>query len=288
MPELFRFLRPKLRCQLKSTALQQRHPASPGRFRERPQRESISASPLAFSLVIVDQFAGYIVIVDISGYTGFVRLHRTAVVHAEQIITDLMESVLDVHGPPLVLDKLLGDAAVFYGPDMDDGGGASAIAAQVLRFFDVFNKSEAVLVSCNLCVCDACQQMDQLRLKAIMHHGELIVKEMGGRTELAGPDIILAHRLLKNTVEGDEYILMTQAFHDRAGDLEGMSPHHAQEDTDMGPVDLVVFYPNYGSRPLPEATWSARLKQFIRTEAKGAVRLVKGRSEREFLNLPAD
>jgi len=249
--------------------------------------ESISASPLALSLVIVDQFAGYIVIVDISGYTGFVRLHRTAAAHAEQVITDLMESVLDVHGPPLILDKLLGDAAVFYGPDTG-GGGASAIAAQVLRFFDAFNKSEAVLVSCNLCVCDACQQMDQLRLKVILHHGELIVKEMGGRTELAGPDIILAHRLLKNNVEGDEYILMTQAFHDRAGDLEGMPPHRGQEDTDIGPVDVVVFYPNYGNRPLPEATWSARLKQFVRTETKGAVRLVKGRSEREFLNLPGN
>ncbi len=235
----------------------------------------------------MDQFAGYIVIVDISGYTGFVKLHRTAVAHAEQIITDLMESVLDEQGPPLVLDKLMGDAAVFYGPDIGDGG-APAIAAQVLRFFDAFNKSEAVLVSCNLCVCDACQQMGQLRLKAILHHGELIVKEMGGRTELGGPDIILAHRLLKNTVEGLEYILMTQAFHDKAGDMEGMSPYHAQEDTDLGPVDIVVFYPDSGELPVPDATWSARLKQLVRTETKGALRLIKGRGDREFLNLPAD
>ena len=61
----------------------------------------------------MEQFPGFIVIVDISGYTGFVKMHRTAMVHAEQIITDLMESVLDVHGPPLVLDKLMGDAGNF-------------------------------------------------------------------------------------------------------------------------------------------------------------------------------
>lgn len=234
----------------------------------------------------VDQFPGYLVIVDISGYTEFVKMHRTAVVHAEQIITDLMESVLDVQGPPLVLDKLMGDAAVFYGTD-DGEGTAAAIAAQVLRFFDAFNNLEAVLVSCNVCVCDACTQMDRLELKAILHHGELIAKQMGGGTELAGPDIILAHRLLKNHVEGDEYILMTKAFHDRAGDMEGMSPHHGQEETDLGPVDIVVFYPHPSDRPLPKATWSARIRQFARIEARGAVRLMRGHSSREFLNLPA-
>ena len=234
----------------------------------------------------VDQFPGYIVIVDISGYTEFVKMHRTALVHAEQIITDLMESVLDVQGPPLVLDKLMGDAAVFYGTD-DGEGIATAIAEQVLRFFDAFNSLEAVLVSCNVCICDACTQMDRLELKAILHHGELIAKQMGGSTELAGPDVILAHRLLKNRVEGDEYILMTKAFHDRAGDLEGMPPHHGQEETDLGPVDVVVFYPHASDRPIPEATWSARIRQFARIEAKGAARLMRGRSSREFLNLPA-
>lgn len=238
------------------------------------------------SLTNVEQFPGGIVIVDISGYTRFVKMHRTAMVHAEQIITDLMESVLDVQGPPLVLDKLMGDAATFYSADYGEDS-AEAIAAQVMRFFDAFNESEDVLVSCNICICDACNQMGGLKLKAILHHGELIVKQMGGRTELAGADIILAHRLLKNSVEGDEYILMTKAFHDRAGDMDGMPAHHGQEQTDLGPVDVVVFYPDSGDRPLPKATWSARAKQFARIEAKGAQRMLRGRSAREFNNLPA-
>jgi hypothetical protein len=225
------------------------------------------------------------VIVDISGYTRFVKMHRTAMVHAEQIITDLMESVLDVQGPPLVLDKLMGDAATFYSYD-SAGDSAEAIATQVTRFFDAFDQSEEILVSCNVCICDACAQMDRLKLKAILHHGELILKQMGGRTELAGADIILAHRLLKNSVEGDEYILMTKAFHDRAGDIDGIPPHHGHEDTDLGRVDVVVFYPNSDDRPLPKATWSGRAKQFARIEAKGVQRMLRGRSEREFNNLP--
>ena len=234
----------------------------------------------------MEQFSGCIVIVDISGYTEFVKMHRTAMVHAEQIITDLMESVLDVQGPPLVLDKLMGDAATFYSRD-DGEDSAAGIAAQVVRFFDAFNESEGVLVSCNVCICDACNQMGSLRLKAILHHGDLLLKEMGGGAELAGPDVIVAHRLLKNSVEGDEYILMTKAFHDRAGDLEGLSPMFGKEETDLGPVDVAVFFPESGDRPLPKATLGGRLKQFVRIEAKGAQRMLKGHSTREFTNLPS-
>lgn len=233
----------------------------------------------------MEQFPGCLVIVDISGYTRFVKMHRTAMVHAEQIITDLMESVLDVQGPPLVLDKLMGDAATFYSADSAEGS-AEAIAAQVMRFFDAFNQNEEILVSCNVCICDACTQMGGLKLKAILHHGELILKQMGGRTELAGADIILAHRLLKNSVEGDEYILMTKAFHDRGGDIDGITPHLGQEQTDLGPVDVVVFYPDSDDRPLPKATWSGRAKQFARIEAKGVQRMLSRRSARDFNNLP--
>ncbi len=130
--------------------------------------------------------------------------------------------------------------------------------------------------------------MSSLKIKAILHHGEFILKQMGGGSELAGPEVILAYRLLKNSVAGDEYILMTRPFHDLSGDLEGMPPELGQEQTDMGPVDIVVFYPDPDDRPLPKATWSGRLKQFTRIEAKGARRMLRGHSAREFNNLPAD
>jgi hypothetical protein len=128
--------------------------------------------------------------------------------------------------------------------------------------------------------------MSSLKLKAILHHGEFIRKQMGGGSELAGPDVILAHRLLKNSIEGDEYILMTKSFHNRSGDLQGLTPEVGQEQTDLGSVDVVVFYPDPDDRPLPKATWSGRLKQFVRIEAKGAQRMLRGRGARDFTNLP--
>ncbi len=99
---------------------------------------------------------------------------------------------------------------------------------------------------------------------------------------------IFVTHLDTNPVRTDEYILMTRPFHDLSGDLEGMPPELGQEQTDLGPVDVVVFYPDPDDRPLPKATWSGRLKQFTRIEAKGARRMLRGHGAREFTNLPSD
>ena len=56
----------------------------------------------------------HLILVDISGYTQFIRLHRMSVIHAEHIITELLECVIDASSHPLILNKLEGDAALFY------------------------------------------------------------------------------------------------------------------------------------------------------------------------------
>ncbi len=50
------------------------------------------------------------------------------------------------------------------------------------------------------CQCVACSDMQRLDLKFVCHHGEFIKHRMAGRAELAGRDVILVHRLLKNAV----------------------------------------------------------------------------------------
>jgi hypothetical protein len=42
--------------------------------------------------------------------------------------------------------------------------------------------------------------MADLDFKFVVHHGEMVKQKMGGREELAGRDVILVHRLLKNAV----------------------------------------------------------------------------------------
>ena len=51
------------------------------------------------------------------------------------------------------------------------------------------------------CACDACRAIGGLGLKFVVHFGTFIVdRDEDGRVDLAGADVILAHRLLKNTV----------------------------------------------------------------------------------------
>jgi hypothetical protein len=58
----------------------------------------------------------YLILADISGYTHFVKMHRASILHAEEIVTELMEAVINAAGPPLILNKLEGDAAFLYAP----------------------------------------------------------------------------------------------------------------------------------------------------------------------------
>jgi len=58
------------------------------------------------------------VLADISGYTCFMKLHIGSLLHAEFIIAELLEAVIDHTEYPLTLSKIEGDAAfgrVWYG-----------------------------------------------------------------------------------------------------------------------------------------------------------------------------
>ena len=186
-----------------------------------------------------------IVILDISGYTKFIRMHRLAVLHAEHIINDLLEHAIAATGAPLVVNKLQGDAVLMYAVADDHAPAARAIVEMVTRSFDAFRRRELELVSdCKLCPCSACTSVQNLRLKAILHHGDVVFKRMRQFEEIAGQEVIVAHRLLKNSIEADEYILATDAF-DRL--LGGAIPGHRREARQeqcegIGPVAVAAYF----------------------------------------------
>jgi hypothetical protein len=61
-------------------------------------------------------------------------------------------------------------------------------------------------------------------LKAILHHGEAVFTTLGPFTKIAGPEVILAHRLLKNSIADEEYLMMTPAFYEL---VDYLTPSHA-------------------------------------------------------------
>ena len=212
------------------------------------------------------------VLADISGYTSFMKYHRSSIVHAEIIITDLIESVLDSADHPLTINKLEGDAVFFYAETGENPRDvARSVLDQMQQFFPVFYKREHEIVSCNLCKCDACLQADQLRLKVIAHSGEALFKDIRDFMELAGEDVILIHRLLKNSVHADEYILLTDAFTELLDEKPVFPAQQFVEQYDsLGKVHVTAYYPSGRTdREVTsyKATLFAKLKQFIRFES---------------------
>ncbi|MEO8001921.1 MAG: DUF2652 domain-containing protein [Arenimonas sp.] len=159
----------------------------------------------------------YLVILDISGYTNFITQRTVSLLHAEQIITELMETVIDLAEHPLQVNKLEGDAALLYREcDLGDTEVARSVFAQVNAFFPAFYQCLAKQRESRAnCTCEACTNIDNLALKAFVHSGEIAIKQVRQFEELAGEDVILIHRLLKNHVLSRDYVLMTEAA--RAG-----------------------------------------------------------------------
>ena len=155
-----------------------------------------------------------LVIADISGYTGFIRRREVSLLHAEQIVSDLIEALVSGAERPLILNKLEGDAALLYvesGPEPRRT--AAAVVASLRAGFEAFRaRLQSIRSERSHCNCAACANIGGLSLKAFVHSGEIAIKQLRQFEELAGEEVILIHRLLKNQVASSEYVLMTEDF----------------------------------------------------------------------------
>jgi hypothetical protein len=208
-----------------------------------------------------------LVLADISGYTNFIRIHKTSLLHAEQIITDLMDAIIDRVDAPLMVNKLEGDAAFLYAPmAANDTAIGSTITRQVFTFFDSFKDKQQELINAGRggCFCEACCNIDQLKLKAFLHCGQVVIKKVRRVEELAGSEVILAHRLLKNRLQVKEYIMMTEDFFRLSGGLgdKTLEPY-TDEYEGVGEVKTLVYYPATQPLEIPEMPRMTRAPGFL-------------------------
>lgn len=192
------------------------------------------------------------VIADISGYTNFVKEHTRSALHAEQIISDLLESVVGAAEFPLAVSKLEGDAAFMYASGPDAAAVARDVTRQVMALFAAFKGRQRALMSETVCQCDACSNLPRLQLKTILHQGEVVFKRIRQFEELGGEATILIHRLLKNSIPSREYVLMTDDFHKLSGGLPaGEFERRVEQAEGFGEVKVVVYYPAGKAPELP-------------------------------------
>jgi hypothetical protein len=172
-------------------------------------------------------------IADISGYTGY--LAGVELDHAQDILADLVGTVVNALRPNFRLAKLEGDAA-FMSMTAEKVDGSNLLDT-IERCYFGFRRRRRDVRQATSCECNACVRIPDLDLKFVVHHGSAIQQKVAGRQELLGSDVIVAHRLLKNNVVEKfgihAYALISQRCID-AADIDpaalGMREHRETYD----------------------------------------------------------
>jgi hypothetical protein len=147
---------------------------------------------------------GLIVLGDVSGYTEFIA--TTELEHSREILAELLGTICECAPGNLRIAQLEGDA-VFW---LSDEHGEGLVECLKAKFVE-FHRRLRFMTMATTCHCRACASVGSLTLKFVVHRGEYVQQRVGGSDHFVGSDIVLAHRLLKNTVPSHEYILLTEA-----------------------------------------------------------------------------
>jgi hypothetical protein len=185
----------------------------------------------------------FLLIADISGFTGFMRQKSISLNHAKQIVVRLLKSVIDASESPLKVAEIEGDAVFFTASvEGDPAHAAATLRKNIDDFFEAFKAERDALDVLRTCSCNACVQVGSLRLKQVVHLGEVVRETIGSFEKFFGPDVILVHRMLKNSVGAKEYVMMTIPAFTVTGGIEGSRQERRTEEFEgMGKVETVVF-----------------------------------------------
>ena len=140
---------------------------------------------------------GYLVLADLSGYTSFVA--QTEIEHADVVISQMLEAIIEKLSSLLTIVKLEGDAVFAYVPD-EKLSDCETMLAMLDDAYEFFRDSANTLHKTATCGCKACASIPMLDLKFFVHHGEYVVQKVAGIIDLMGNDVTLIHRLAKNSV----------------------------------------------------------------------------------------
>lgn len=144
---------------------------------------------------------------DISGFTKFMGSADFEL--GSKVIPSLLNKIVYSNEIGLKISEIEGDAVLFYR------------SGELPPF-------EKLIKQCRFFYTEFYQQLNELRdensdnghahkipeilgLKIVLHHGmEVGAVPVGNHIKLMGEDVIVVHRLLKNKIESDEYILLSE------------------------------------------------------------------------------
>ena len=199
--------------------------------------------------------SGLLLLADISGYTAF--LERVTDAHPELAAAiepvppayDFMVTLLDLVAeelqPTFTPVQTEGDA-LFAMADADGvtnrGRDVLGTIGSTYASYHARLEDQQRTQSDN---CSACTLLTTLELKFVVHAGSFVVQQLPNRTHVAGPAVILAHRLLKNRVTEETglrgYALLTDAALELLGLDASSGASHSETHADGATVNGRVF-----------------------------------------------
>jgi|SRR5688572_13151997 len=146
-----------------------------------------------------------ICIPDISGFTRFMAENN--IEFSRKIIPPLMRTIINSNTLKMSIGEIEGDAVIFYRfgalPTLND------LVEQCNNFYNNFNEQLLVLMKE---FGDDFQKLNssfKLSLKVVVHAAHIMSTQIEGLHKLIGEDMVLVHKLLKNSIEEIEYLLLT-------------------------------------------------------------------------------
>ncbi|HSH03150.1 MAG TPA: DUF2652 domain-containing protein [Anaerolineae bacterium] len=186
---------------------------------------------------------GYFIITDISGYTAY--LTQSELDHAYEILQSLYDAQIEMITPPMVISNFQGDAILSYIPE-ETFMQKQMVLEIVEKIYFAFTRKRELMAFNTNCTCNACKNINQLDLKIFIHYGQYLLQNLAGRQELVGSDVILAHRMMKNSVIEQTNIHAYALFTEMAANslqLAQLCPdlkHYQDNYEHIGNVDMLV------------------------------------------------
>ena len=196
---------------------------------------------------------------DISGFTDFVN--QTEIQHSGHIISELLEVLIDSNQLGMTVSEIEGDAVLFF--KNNHVPALNEILEQTKKMYINFHNHLKYYESNRVCNCGACCTAAQLKLKIIAHSGDLGFINVKNRKKPHGKEVILIHRLLKNSVTEKEYLLITDTLASNDKDmiqnleiLKGSTHYDGLGEVSYSYINLDIF-----KKELLEASPVTKLKK---------------------------
>jgi class 3 adenylate cyclase len=189
----------------------------------------------------------YLLLADISGYTGFMagveREHGidfgAGIPAAYSVLGALLDAVIEGVEPDFAVVKLEGDAVFAAASAASLDGQGDRVLEKLGATYRAFTDGRTRALPASDHLCTACPAVAHLDLKAVLHRGHAVRQAVGSGSDLLGPAVTVAHRLLKNTIRERigfrPYLFLTDAAATALG-LSQVGLAHREEYPDAGRI----------------------------------------------------